>query len=142
LSFAVLWWLSFRVPIWLLLVLSFAPFIVFGIWVVLRMQEFYRRVEGVLVSQSQLETALHFIDINMKGAYIMMMISYAAMAMALLRGSGWMLMFTLLATVPFGIWSTNIEKKYKAMTSPDPMINQSFASAVAKMKEPRFGLKL
>lgn len=110
-------------------------------WVMLQMQQFYQRCDGVIGSRAHLDKALKLIDWNMKGAYVLMIVFYPLLALALLRGQVQVLPFASLFLVPFALWSVNIEKKFKAMSSPQPDLSQGFSDAVAQMKAPQFGLK-
>jgi hypothetical protein len=141
LAFAVFWGLSRVVPLVWLFVVAVVPLCLFAVWVMLQIQSFYRRCNGVIGSRADLDEALKLIDWNMKGAYVMMIVFYPLMALALLHGETLVLPLSSLFLVPFALWSTNIEKKFKAMSSPQLDLSQGFADALRQMKAPQFGLK-
>jgi hypothetical protein len=142
LAFGLFWILSRIVPVVWLFVVATVPLWSFAVWVMLQMQRFYGRCNGVIGSRAHLNEALKLIDWNMKGAYILMIVFYPLLVLALVRGQVQMLPFASLFLIPFALWSVNIEKKFKAMRSPQPDLSQGFNDAVVQMKAPQFGLEL
>jgi len=94
-----------------------------------------------LRSPGDLEIARKAIHINMKLAFAFSVLMYPLLGMVLMRRVWPCVIIVAIFTVPFGAWSTQVEAKFKAMTSDDESLNARFQDLLRRWKEPGFGLK-
>jgi hypothetical protein len=94
-------------------------------------------------SREDLRQIGEIIDLNMKLAFVLLVVLFPLMGVAVLKGA--LVCTVLLMIVSFSLtpYTMAAEKKFKAMQVDafDPQIAAEFATMLARWKEPGFGLK-
>lgn len=142
LVFGALWTVARVVPVWSIYAAVFGSLTLFSIVVILKTQQFFRKCDGVIRSRAELNEAFKLIDVNMKGAYLMMVVIYPVLALSVLRGASYLAFpVTPIFLLPIGLWGQAITRKFKAMSCSEANLSAEFADAILQFKEPQFGLK-
>jgi hypothetical protein len=89
--------------------------------------------------QAQFEAARAVIDSNMKVAAATIALIFPLLGLAFLSVPAFALA-TLAFSVPFGVWSSRVESRFRAMTVPDEALRHRFAAACRAWKEARWSL--
>jgi hypothetical protein len=101
-----------------------------------------KRLNYTVRSQDDIEIVKRTIDLNMKWAYALMVTIWPFFFVAILSNQFGYSVFLMLYSLPFGLWGTSVENKFKTMSveGEDPSLRVQYDKLVAYWKEPRFGL--
>jgi hypothetical protein len=141
--FAVLMALSFAVNILFVGIVIIAIYVALAIYATEKLKALGTKLNYTIHSREELRQAADIIDLNMKLAFVLMVVLFPLMIVAVLKGALICTLLIMVASFSLTPYTLSAEKKFKAMqvSSFEPQIETEFAAMLARWKEPGFGLK-
>lgn len=141
--FVVLMAISYILPILFVGLAIIAIYVVLAIIATEKLKSLGEKLKYTISNREDLGQAAVVIDLNMKLAFVLMVVLFPLMVVSVLKAAFVCTLLIAVASFSLTPYTLGAEKKFKAMEveSFDAQLAPEFAAMLARWKEPGFGLK-